>query len=501
MDINSPYTFADFLDMHPDPRRPGLPSYFERACLELGISTPHVDTAAETVAALMPAGGPACEDIPIERIGTIAAALAWGSALAHYPPVWFGTTPAIVSRLSTFCGAILPDNPNELWTRAIPALRERFCAQHPGQAGFTPPAGFTRKAGSTIASFHNYGNHSLGNEFQLLCDEDSVPLPFHADDILDASLKINSEWDLEFRWGLDLSPRELVAIHFWFAAGRSTPIADRRWHSLPAYLVSRAKLAHRVMENLESPLHIIRHIILKRDGRLPVPSPRGQRFYEPVEPGDTSAAISWLTYGIGHLYNLGAPFFEALVHQRGLTPSNGRDSIQVLVDLTLENGLTPEQIPPRLHIAAACALTWCSFFADNTASWQFLSTGSHHFILAICGIRPQPNEENRRHLIETIRPKFEQARRAWLALPDPRRSYPRLNTRSPKYDISMWISSGIVPLHGSYWFVTDHVTTDSSRSLTQYTAMGDLASLAILSRTPPGPLLKFFFPQIFTFFP
>jgi hypothetical protein len=59
-----------FLATHMAPRRPGLPTYFERACRELGIHTPMADEAAEIVAVLMPAGGPACEEIPIEWVGT-----------------------------------------------------------------------------------------------------------------------------------------------------------------------------------------------------------------------------------------------------------------------------------------------------------------------------------------------------------------------------------------------------------------------------------------------
>ena len=69
MEINPIDTF---LATHMAPRRPGLPSYLERACREPGIHTPMTarDEAAEIVAVLMPAGGPACEEIPIEWVGT-----------------------------------------------------------------------------------------------------------------------------------------------------------------------------------------------------------------------------------------------------------------------------------------------------------------------------------------------------------------------------------------------------------------------------------------------
>ena len=490
-DLNFHDTFESFLTTYMHSSRPTVTSRYESVCNELGIVIPISDTAAETAAALMPAGGPACDQIPSEWTNVINWALAWARATARYPPAWLGKTTNWMKVISIFCGAFPPSDTKEFWTRAVPALRERFCHANPTLQRFTPPTGFTRKDGDTLMTSCAPDNTTCGTEFQLLCDEEGIILPFHENEILEAAALIDARWTLDFQWGREIGPRELVAIHAWFEEGRAFPDSDQRWHVLPKFLIHRAEIAHHIgagssIDNRNTPLTHIR-ALRRKSAAIPGGSGATARELAMELGGFTGedAIASWLTYGTGYMKNPGTPFFIMLTERRTITPPDGRDIIQALVDLSPNQGLAPAQIPPRLHAAAACALTWAFHFAPDPAAWQCLPRESEHFLLALSGTRPQSSQGARRHALEDLRAEFNRARLTWLDLPDPRPSYPRLNARPPTYDISLWIESGAVPLHGSYWFVTDHATSTSSRQITQERACIELAPLAILSGTPP----------------
>ena len=120
--------------------RPGEISHFDLARPEIGHS--HGDAAAETAAALMPAGGLARNQIPPLWVNLAAAALTWASTMAFYPPVWVGGSRYDVSVISILCDTSPPDDQKKflgrgrsLRSRSVSATHSlRSFASHPRPA-------------------------------------------------------------------------------------------------------------------------------------------------------------------------------------------------------------------------------------------------------------------------------------------------------------------------------------------------------------------------------
>ena len=483
MDDSTSDIVSQFLSSRLDLPRSGQISHFDRLCQELGIPLPYGDSAAETVAALMPAGGPARDQIPPIWVNLAAAALTWASATAFYPPVWVGGSRYDVSVISVLCGVSLPDDPKEFWTRAIPALRERFCHSQPSQLCYVPAAGFTRSRGNTIVTNEALRDEYSGIEYQLLCDDEGITLPFDENDILRGAAQIDSHWALNFTWGHDFSPRELVAVHAWFDAGSSLPRDHPRWLSLPKYLICRAEVAHRVragtsINNRPDPISHVR--TLRQAPRLATSE------LSPPDPisGDDAAILAWLTYGTGYMGNPGTPFYVSVVTRLQKLPPSGRDTIQALVDLSPASGPAPGRLPHTLHAAAASALIWALLSCSHPHIWEELPPSSQHFLLALSGTRPIACPVSRQRAFIALRSDFFDTYRLWPAWGLDK--YPRLNDRPPIYDLSLWIDSGAISIQGSYWFVTDYDTPSSTRRISAAEAGVLLPPLAKLCGSPPN---------------
>jgi len=104
--------------------RPGEISHFDLS--RPGIGHSHGNAAAETAAALMPAGGLARNQIPPFWVNLMAAALTWASTMAFYPPVWVGGSRYDVSVISILCDTSPPDDPTKFWDAGDPCAPGAF---------------------------------------------------------------------------------------------------------------------------------------------------------------------------------------------------------------------------------------------------------------------------------------------------------------------------------------------------------------------------------------
>ena len=146
--------------------RPGEISHFDLS--RPGIGHSHGDAAAETVAALMPAGGLARNQIPPLWVNLAAAALTWASTMAFYPPAWVSGSRYDISVISILCDTSPPDDPKKFLGRGRSLRSRSVSATHSLRSFATHPRPASLALAETLYEIPH---------LERTCQELCIPIP------------------------------------------------------------------------------------------------------------------------------------------------------------------------------------------------------------------------------------------------------------------------------------------------------------------------------------